>query len=82
MKLFSHEVETTHVYIAQNWQYELFSEMAQSRGKNQKTSEVLRVFFEKNPSADRKEVAAASGRIAKLINELGEEFIGSFLKLD
>jgi leucyl-tRNA synthetase len=81
LKLFTREADTAHVYITQSWQYELFSEIARSRGTNLKTSDVLRLFFEKNPTADRKEVAASATRISKLINELGEEFIGNYLKL-
>jgi leucyl-tRNA synthetase len=80
LKLMTKEARTVHVYAAQNWQYRLFSELAKSRVADLKTSDVLIQFFEKNPASDRKEVAAAASKISKLINELGEEFIGNYLK--
>jgi leucyl-tRNA synthetase len=80
LKLMPQQMKSLHIYVAPQWQYDLFSEIAKSRKTGGKTSEILQHFFVSHPDIEKKEAANSMNKIAKNINELGESFLDNFRK--
>ena len=78
LKLITQRTGVLHLYCAQKWQHDMFSDIVRSREVGTKTSELLRQFFEKHPDVEKKEAATALNRISRIVNELGETFLANF----
>ena len=78
LRLITNGTNVLHLYCAQEWQNEMFSDIVGAREVGTKTNELLRQFFEKHPNVDRKESAAAFNRISRIVNELGDTFLDNF----
>ena len=79
-KLLYEKPKRLFVYLAPAWKYNLFRKEIESRRAKSKTSELLRRFFESEPSISKKEIADTLPRITKTVNELGEDFVNKILK--
>lgn len=82
LKLIQLGAKTVHVYTAPEWQYELFELALQSRRIGAKTSDVLQKFFASHEHLDKKEVVNALSKLSKIMNELGQNFLDNYTKLD
>lgn len=79
-KLIKEEISTIHIYLADKWAYHLLWEAIVSREKSNKMSDTLEAFFSSHPEISRKDAAKMLPRIAKELNELGDDFIKNYSK--
>ena len=78
LKLMNQRPKSLYIYCSPDWAYNLFDKLVESRKSVEKTSETLRKFFAAYPDIDKKLVANTLTRLAKTINELGEDFLESY----
>ncbi len=79
-KILKERPNKLHVYLAPDWAYTLMLSAIESRQKNGKQSDLIREFFESNPSIPKSEVSTMVQRISKNLNELGEDFAQSYFR--
>ncbi len=80
LKLMPQKPKKLFIYVTPSWSYDLFNKLAEARKTGQKTSDILREFFEAHPDIDKKTVSTMMTKISKLINELGPDFLDSYSK--
>ncbi|MHB1868092.1 MAG: leucine--tRNA ligase [Nitrososphaerales archaeon] len=78
LKLMPQQMKSIHIYIAPEWQYDLFSEAVKSRKSGGKTSDILQQFFVSHPTIEKKDAANSMTKIGKNINDLGENFLDNY----
>jgi leucyl-tRNA synthetase len=81
MKLLStQQPKKLYLYLPPTWSYRLMEEVIRAKKSGRKMSDWLTQFFENNPEAPKNVVANISQKIANSVNELGPEFVDSFLR--
>ena len=80
MKMLPQPAKKIHIYLAESWQYDLFSLATKARTKGERMSDTLQAFFKLHLEVDRKIASNSLIKITKTINELGEDFLENFGK--
>lgn len=81
MKLLKEKPSTIHLYLAPKWSYKLLAHAINGRSQGSKMNEILQAFFDSNQDVPKKDAANMLPKITKVLNELGEDFIKSYLEI-
>ncbi|MHB1908163.1 MAG: leucine--tRNA ligase [Nitrososphaerales archaeon] len=76
MKLIPSKPTILYVYVASSWMCELMREVTMMKLQGE---DRLPILFEKFPKKEKKEIASLVPRLKKILNELGSDFIDSYL---
>jgi leucyl-tRNA synthetase len=80
-KLIKAKPRSLYIFVAPSWNYEVLKAIVVARKDGSNTRDTMNKLFQTMPQIPKAEIADLVPRLTKIINELGEDSIQSYMKL-